>query len=771
RRYREALQVVYQEKLQHLSDPEQLVRSSTLEQLYPGQPLGQYIPSLSRPDLLPPVAVLRDYLHRWYVPANMALILQGPLRAETLRPLLEQTVGQWPASAPSPAVNLPPLLTPVRLQLQLPGPAEVRLAWRVPFVKARDQAAVLMLEELLVSQIGLLNFLPENSGLESASMRLLSLGPELVVVIGAQAQDGVDLGDAEKALRGRLEVAAATPMPAGRFDDVRHNLLIQLQKQLESPDERFNLAKEAMLHGQAPADWIAALYRSVQELQPQDLQRQLTGLLTQPGLTLRLEPGEAEPLAPLPELPALQSSESGQLSPFGRRLQSQAAPAQAPVALLAGRDYTRLELVPGVALYHTANPYNQLFRLEVVFGFGDRDLPGSCQMLRSLNRVGSRRQPARDFFREVYRQGGQQIDMYCGAESTLMVLEGPDQNLAALWQLAASRLEDPDLFEELLADRLAFESRKRSLRRSDPEQLHQALLEWLVYGENSSYLLDPSLQELQQLGPGDYGRFREALLKHLKRIEYSGSLRPEELRARLGQGPLLQKALSQAQPPRQEPPFRVHTPGRQRLQIHLTRVASDAAEVSLIVPGPQHRPEDEAAGLLLAEYLGGSRMSGPLMQELRENRALIYSGFVNLLSEGRRGDQDRLEINFRALSDNIVPALRAVLAQLDYPGHSTPRLAAARNYLLNGWSGFAPGFRDIPYNVWLNDYLGYTRDPGPQRWQKLQQLSDANFFAYLDQFLTRPRIVALTGEFSPQQLQQLAQLGELTEVPPERILR
>lgn len=771
RNYRQELQVVYNEKTENLSEPNRLVLYTLLERLYPGHALGQYRQALTRPEQLPSLTALREFFAKWYVPGNMALVLQGPIDLNTVRPLLEKTLARWPAREQPPLPETPePLKKTAYLEVEAPGSPEVHLAWRVPFNTPGDQMRMMMMQELLDSQMGLLNYLPPESDISTAWTDIEPKGQELVFSGRAEALSAEGLTDTEKELRQLLAKAANQAPAAEVLAAIRRNLGIWLQSQMESPEDRIELIKEALVHNSTPEAWLRGMYDSLETLSLEEIQAPFRAMLKQPGVVLYRQPGEAEAVAPLPDPPALQTLEPGSFSPFGKSLLDSAGSPAPPRPLQPGVDYTRLPLSDTVPLYHVPNPYNQLYKLELNFRYGDAIAPGACQVLQLVNRVGTDKLPARRFYGEVYRLGGQKLDVRCYPWLTTLTLEGPDETFDELWALAERWLRKPDLFDSLWRDRMAYEDQKREFRRTDPQNLHLALREWLIYGERSIEFESTSVEQMQTLSIKDYGRFRDGLLSRLHRIQYSGPLSPEQLKARLLSKPLIKDSLARSGPIAALEPYKVAVPLTAPVQIYYVPAVTDANWITLQVPGPLHRTQDAATGQLLAEYFGGGRMSGPLMKELREARSLIYSGFVSYTSEERAGDQDLLEIDFQAAPGKTLDALRAAMAQLNYPGHSGLRLDDARQALLNRWTGSTPSFRDLPYLSYLLDYKGLPGDPLPARWQQLNALSDRDFFSYLDAFLKGSKVIAVTGQLSKAQLAELAQLGKVIVVDPEEIL-
>ena len=146
--------VVFEEMNLTEDDPEKFLTRRLSELAYRGHPYGR--PILGTRELIQALTRerLNGYYKQHYVPANMTLVVIGPLTAAQVRPLAEATFGRLagPAAAPRPAASVPSLAGGRRDQLARPEQqAYLGLAWQAAATRmaSEDISAVDLLTYIL----------------------------------------------------------------------------------------------------------------------------------------------------------------------------------------------------------------------------------------------------------------------------------------------------------------------------------------------------------------------------------------------------------------------------------------------------------------------------------------------------------------------------------------------------------------------------------------------------------------------------------------------
>jgi zinc protease len=145
-------QVVFEEMRLSQDDPELFLSRRLSEVTYAGHPYGR--PILGTRDLVASLTRERldAFYRKHYVPANMVLVVVGPVPHAELRPLVDRTFArlQGPAPPPRAAAPVPPLAERRAEDVRRPErQAYLGLAWQAAAMASEDVFAVDLLTYIL----------------------------------------------------------------------------------------------------------------------------------------------------------------------------------------------------------------------------------------------------------------------------------------------------------------------------------------------------------------------------------------------------------------------------------------------------------------------------------------------------------------------------------------------------------------------------------------------------------------------------------------------
>ena len=144
--------VVFEEMRLTEDNPDRYVVRRLYELAYMPHPYGR--PLLGTPELIGGLTRerLRAYYKKYYVPANMTLVVVGAVRPEEVRGVAEATFGRLTAVGPPRPAGPPPPALDARRRLEVPRPeqqAHLGLAWRVAPTNEPDVYAADLLTYIL----------------------------------------------------------------------------------------------------------------------------------------------------------------------------------------------------------------------------------------------------------------------------------------------------------------------------------------------------------------------------------------------------------------------------------------------------------------------------------------------------------------------------------------------------------------------------------------------------------------------------------------------
>lgn len=760
-RYRDAvfrlfwpeLEAVYEEKNRALDNPARRVREAFLKAMFPRHGYG-WSSTLGEAEHLknPAYADMTAFFERYYTPQNMAIVLSGDVDASVL-PVLEQAFASFtrpPGDAPEPGV--PPMLSG-RTVIDVPVPSNegVILGWALVADTHPDRIAVDVMDRLLLDgTAGILQrdlLLPQKVTRAASSPTFLREAGYLEVYADALA--GQTHAELEELL-----LAALAKLKRGEFtdEDLATAILsadVEQQRTIESSAGRVTVLERAFITGD---DWQHAIARidRMRHVTRDEVIRVANHYLTGDYLVVRKVKGVS--VAPQITKPAITavSVEPGRRGGFAQGILDELVAPIEPVALVAGRDYTRMTIATG-PLITVPNPRNGLMAVRYEFDVGradDRFLGLALEVLK-VSGAGSR--SAEQVARELHALGVI-LTTSCSRSDASISLTGLDKNLEPAVALLRAWLAEPAFDDATLKARIAAVRTERANALANPQAIAAAQVEHARYGADTEFLVVPTNRQLDAVSPAQLKASLGALLHYAHRTSYFGPRGAADAAAAvvLGDGskPTARRRALKFRPPGAA--LVTHQPTAQtHLWLTWPRVPSTDAE--------------RAAGTMFGEYIRPI-----LYQEVREARGLAYSVYGGYASSAHAADDGSLYAYVGTQGDKAHDAIDAVLAALHGPVDDK-RFALARDSLAEGYRVDRIAPREIASAVYRWEDQGEHGDPRATRFARAQALDRAGLERWMKAALAGAVIVSVTGDHAKLDDARLAKLAPITMVPVDKL--
>lgn len=760
-RYRDAvfrlfwpeLEAVYEEKNRALDNPARRVREAFLKAMFPRHGYG-WSSTLGEAEHLksPAYGDMTAFFERYYTPKNMAIVLAGDVD-ESVLPILEQAFASFqrpPGDAPEPGVA-PQLTGRTVVDVPVPSNEGIILGWPLVADTHPDRIALDVMDRLLLDgTAGILQrdlLLPQKVTRAASSPTFLREAGYLEVYADALAGQSHD--DLE-----RLLLEALAKLKRGEFtdEDLATAILsadVEQQRTIETNAGRVTVLERAFITGD---DWRNAVARiaRMREITRADVIRVANQYVTGDYLVVRKVKGVAS--APQITKPAITpvTVEPGRRGGFAQAVLSELVAPIEPVALVAGRDYTRMTIATG-PLITVPNPRNGLMAVRYDFEVGrfdDRFLGLALEVLK-VSGAGSK--SAEQVARELHALGVVLTTQTSRAESSI-TLTGLDQNLEPALALLRSWLADPSFDDATLKARIASVRTERANALTNPQVIAAAQVEYARYGSDTEYLTVPSNRQLEAVSPAQLKATLAGFLHWTHRTSYFGPRAAADAAAAvvLGDG---------SRPVAKRRALVFRAPG--------TALVTDqpTAQTHLWITWPRTPSTDaeRAAGTMFGEYIRPI-----LYQEVREARGLAYSVYGGYGSSAHVADAGSLYAYVGTQGDKVHDAIDAVLTTLRQ-GVDDKRFALARDSLAEGYRVDRIAPRDIAAVVYRWEDQGEHGDPRSARFARAQALDRAALEHWMAAAIAGPVIVSVTGPHAKLDDARLAKLAPITMVSVDKL--
>ena len=766
RLFQTELETVYEEKNRTIDNKDRLIRNAVSRQLWKVHPYGQRttigtVEHLKNPSL----QRMYEYFETWYVPNNMAVVISGDIDIEYTIGVVDKHFGtlQRKELPDLPKWKEQKLVGAESVETVYPGEEYVLLAFRTQPSSHKDTEALQLVDMILDNATaGLINLnLNQQQRVRRAGSWTTShnnsndLGAQYIYGI---PKEGQSLEQVQGLLLEQLEILKRGDFEQWLIPAIVTDFNKTHKRKLEGNGSRVGMVREAYL---AFEDWDKSRRKldRMAKVKKKDIVKLAKKYFGDDYVVGYRRDGEQDlPSIDKPELEALEMDRSRQ-SAFAADILAMPVESVEPEYIIPGRDFSTRQVRDGIKLYHTANPMNDLFSLQVVIDVGhrqDKRLP----MARDLmDKSGTGRFSSKELKQQWYRLGSE-LSFSVDDDQTTFTLSGLDENFGASVALMMEALTQPMAGDSTMAELVRITIANRSDATKDHRAIQHALYRYARQGDQSYYLNVPTNSELGELTAEQLHGLLSGLLGYQLRLEYTGSLSVQVTLEKLAAQ--FQLAGSELREPPAYEPIAIRAPESTEILLFNKEMAQALVRIeSGDVPYSEaFRPQID----LFNEYFYGG-MAGIVFQELREARALAYRAWAWYFTGSRQHEPNVMVGSIECQTDKTTEALAAFLGLIDDMPKSTERFAEAQEAQINSLRTSRLGFRQLLGTVRMWERQGVTIDPRSWRFSQIQQAELADVLEFHgDHVAGRPKLITIVGDLSKMDRAELADYGVVREV-------
>jgi predicted Zn-dependent peptidase len=761
------LETVYEEKNRSMDNRGRVSYYALGELLYKKHPYGQQSTIGSTEHLKNPSLVyIHDYFDTYYVPNNMAIFISGDIDIDHTMTVIAKAFGGW---KPKPVPEVGPWIEDVlvgaeRATVKYIGEEEVQIAFRTVPNGHPDKEALMLLDMILDNRTaGLINLnLSQAQAVQAAGS-----SPEFLNDYGSQRLWGVPkpgqtLEQVEALLLEQLAL-----IKAGEFEDWILPAIVndfkKSQKQgLESNTARVTSMREAFM-AQQDWDFHSAEMQRLESVTKQDVVDVANRYFANNyAAVYRINEQQEIPNVDKPQIDPVQIDPTRQ-STFAAKIMAMPYEEIEPTYVEEGQDYQIVDFAPGVDLYYSPNPLNDLFSfsINVEVGTEENELLGLATSL--LDKSGTLALSATELQKEWYRLGSE-FGVGAGANASTMGVSGLDEQFAPTLALMLELVRNPQVEQSTFEELKAIILKSRTEQKQDPGAISRALYLYNRYGDESPMLQSLTTAQIQAATKEDLESLIHELLDYKQTLSYTGSLPLESVVA------ILKEQYQPSAELKDTPEYRFRRAREiTENEIYVVDQATAQAQVRIEFTDGTYDEDLVISSSLYNTYFGTS-MSSVVFQELREARALAYSAQAQYAQGGRLNDENLGLGVIGSQNDKTVEAIGAFLDLFDNMPVSQERYNEAKSSMESRYRTSTIGFRSIIGTVRSWEELGIEGDPRRERFEKLQVTTLEDMVSFQQNNIAgKPKLISIVGDVSRFDADELAEFGTVKQVQVDDI--
>ena len=663
----------------------------------------------------PRLTEMRKFFEEYYVASNMGLILSGDFDTEAVLPVLEKTFSRIrPGEAPKhDIVALPPFKGKEKMKIKFPVPLVKAMGMGFRGVPANheDQVALAVainmlnnangtgfLDKLMVDR-KIMASMAMNESMNEAGILAVAVIPKLMFQT---------YGGAEK-----LVWKEINRVKEGDFSDEIFNSLKQEQRRqyasnLENIDSRARIMMSLYSQGKSWEDYLQEV-SGIDALTKEDVVRVARKYFSENYLCVTKTTGKyPKDNLTKPDFSPIVPKNSEASSEYAKQLEQLPVQEVKPRFIDFQKDVETVSLTPLATLYATANPVTDIFTLNLVYQVGTLEQPKLMHLANYLQFLGTDSLSFHEF-RTRLQVLGSTISFDATDKQFFMRITGFDKHFKETVQLAGDFIRhvkaDDKQIRQVINDAKVTE--KAFFESSD--NIANALLEKVKYGEQSRFLTKLSLSEVKKLK----GKELLDAFVQVRQTEcdllYCGTLPVAQVREEIEASLPLKEITVAVNAP-------YHRDAKKYDKPTVYFMDMPTASQSIVYGYAKGEVTDDAwsrhAARLFSVYFGGD-MSSLMFQEIREFRSLAYrvSGRYILPPHKLEGNAGEFVTMLSTQSDKTLDALGIMNSLIHEMPEKEERISTVKQSIVNQVNNDFPSFREVPEKVAGFRRNGFDCDP------------------------------------------------------------
>ena len=724
----------------------------------------------------PRLTEMRKFFEEYYVASNMGLILSGDFDTEAVLPVLEKTFSRIrPGEAPKhDIVALPPFKGKEKMKIKFPVPLVKAMGMGFRGVPANheDQVALAVAVNMLNNANGtgfldklmvdrkIMASMAMNESMNEAGILAVAVIPKLMFQT---------YGGAEK-----LVWKEINRVKEGDFSDEIFNSLKQEQRRqyasnLENIDSRARIMMSLYSQGKSWEDYLQEV-SGIDALTKEDVVRVARKYFSENYLCVTKTTGKyPKDNLTKPDFSPIVPKNSEASSEYAKQLEQLPVQEVKPRFIDFQKDVETVSLTPLATLYATANPVTDIFTLNLVYQVGTLEQPKLMHLANYLQFLGTDSLSFHEF-RTRLQVLGSTISFDATDKQLFMRITGFDKHYKDTVQLAGDFIRhvkaDDKQIRQVINDAKVTE--KAFFESSD--NIANALLEKVKYGEQSRFLTKLSLSEVKKLK----GKELLDAFVQVRQTEcdllYCGTLPVAQVREEIEAFLPLKEITVAVNAP-------YHRDAKKYDKPTVYFMDMPTASQSIVYGYAKGEVTDDAwsrhAARLFSVYFGGD-MSSLMFQEIREFRSLAYrvSGRYILPPHNLEGKAGEFVTMLSTQSDKTLDALGIMNSLIHEMPEKEERISTVKQSIVNQVNNDFPSFREVPEKVAGFRRNGFDNDPSEALLSGISDMDMKDIIRfYRHNVRLKPVVYVIVGNSRRIDMKQLETYGNVIRLRKKDIYK
>lgn len=725
RSFQAELENVFEEYNMYQDDLGTHQRDFMFEHFFAGTPYDRSVIGYPKHIKNPSLSALINFYETWYVANNMALVLIGNFDSEKAKPLIAEKFGRMKRKE-LPARNTyedTDFSGNKRYSAKLGYSPQLMWAYKAVPKGDKDEKLISFMLTLLNNNYstGLLDrlMLDGNIGAAYAQLDTRRLFGR-IYVIGAPYYDMAQrrfesTAATRKLIFDEIEKVKKNQVPEWLFKSAKEQFLQQYTATFESAEAKLNIVTDAYTYDE-PVESFFNYPEYIKSITMEDVVACANKYFSGDYMTVEFK--EGEPKKSKIAKPAIKPLDppKGKDTPYATEFKKIPI-ADVPYTFNNLADVKEKELFNNVKLLYTPNHQNDIFSLTLRYGVGSAKMPKLQYAANLMNTAGMLPDVSSQDLRRQYSDLGVNVSFSVSDSYFYISLSGEEKNLDEALQLLTKHVMMPNLDDQQIRSMISGAYWSRFSEKRNSNVVSSALMEYVLYGENSRYIDRIPMDELYKYSMVD-GTVTENFLVNKTNltttiqeatgyavdIYYCGANPMDQVSKSLAAIPMKDKMLDT-----ESPVIRERVSYEKPSIVFLPDNKMQQAKIYFYINSEKYDIKDDVLYDAYNQYFSGG-FSGIVMNEIREKRSMAYTAYANLSAS--RPNYDSYLLGYVGTQpDKVADAIDVFMSLLNEMPQYPERIEDIKTYLRQTMANAKPSMRGkaSTYQYWKE--IGYTEDP------------------------------------------------------------
>ena len=416
-------------------------------------------------------------------------------------------------------------------------------------------------------------------------------------------------------------------------------------------------------------------------------------------------------------------------------------------------------------MYYSQNPENNVFSLTLRYGVGVRDFPKLGIAADLMNNAGIMGTYEPQQLKEELSKLNATCRVSASQNYLYITMEGYEETLPQACQLLARQILMPKLDEKQLSRIKGSMLGSRQQRKENVNTLSNALLQYMIFQDKSSYIDELTDKEIYELQISELTGDINRASNYEAEIFYCGTMPFDNAYDVLSKNLPLVANEKPSTSPQDKPMVSV----TENTIYFLPNTDAEQAQIYFYLPMAKYGKKDDAIRDAFNQYFSGG-FNGLVMTEIREKRSMAYSAGAYIGTPALPGNPTYLFGNIGTQNDKANDALDVFMGLVTDMPKNADRIDNIKSYIRQEMLTTHPSFRDKAENMRELQRIGYNADPAKENLPKVDALTFDDIVKFYEENIKgKPYCIGVMGNPKDIDLKKLEKYGKVVKLNERKL--